>query len=448
MSSTSRGALGVEGDTRCGPSPGIGGRMLSTEPAVGLRAADEPARRFAEHQRSGALLVAAALVALVAPVAPDKLHTYGVWLAPLLLLRLHRLQVLDLAVFALATWASVTALDVVWFEASDTAVWAYWGMAVVFTAVRGAVERWRDVIVVGAAYLAGSVYAAVRTIQQGRTLRLQFEETVIRAGIDGVNPNYTAYALATAVAVAVVLLRSGQLNRWGAGVVWSTLPVLGWAVFLTGTRGAQVAVGFVLAYLAASRVAAKTAWITVAVGAPILLVVVPAGWYGDERLLWFERFFARQDETLSGRLDVWEIARNTWAEHWWSGIGVGAFPISNPFGIGAHSVVLTVLVEMGVVGAVLYAGVFIAALTGPARSGPVGRQMVGVLVLAWLPIWLTGHWELAPAAWLVLAVWSRLPHPAVPLHATERPGGQGGGQDWRALTMSTRSGFSARDRSS
>jgi O-antigen ligase len=163
------------------------------------------------------------------------------------------------------------------------------------------------------------------------------------------------------------------------------------------------------AYLAATRVASVVVWRCVAVSAPVLLVVVPLGLYGDARLLWVQQFFPRASDDLSGRLVVWPYARAAWAEHVWTGLGPLVFRQTNPLGIGPHSLLLTLGVDLGLIGAVVYLAAVVAALAAACRAGDAGRRMAGVLLVCWLPIWLTGHWELSPSAWLVLAMWSRLP---------------------------------------
>ncbi|SCG51023.1 O-antigen ligase [Micromonospora zamorensis] len=351
------------------------------------------------------------MAAATSPVAPNTLLWHGAWLATVVLLRIDRLRPLDIAVFALPLWATAASIDNLRLPHTEAAIRSYWGMAVLFVLARVAIRSRFDIALVSGAYLAGSLYAAVLTIRRSEELRqevYQLGAPAIRAGLNGVNPNYTAYALATAVAVGLALLSLRYLPRRWHLMVWAALPVFGWAIFLTGTRGAQVAVGLAAMYAAVSRLAPTVAWRAASIGSAVALIVVPSGVYGDERLLSLQSFFTRQDDTLSGRLVVWEFARSMWQDHWFTGIGAGMFPVADPFGIGAHSVVLTLFVELGVMGTLLYAAVWCSAMVNTARSSSDGRRAVGLLLVTWLPIWLSGHWELSPAAWVVLGVWSRV----------------------------------------
>ncbi len=355
-----------------------------------------------------ACVVLIAAVAATAPVNPNPLMTRGMWVAaPIIAVYWPRITTLDVAALLVPAWVTLAAYEWIWLPAVRHTVWAYWSVVGLFVAARSVLRGRREIRVLCCAYLVGSLYAALKVIDAGRHFTVDPNPAMTRAAIEGINPNYTAYALATAVAVVAVALRTCELSTVAKAAFLLTLPVIGYAILLTDTRGAMVGAVGVVAYWFASAWSPQAVWSVVASAASVAMIVVPLGWLGDERMLWVQRFFARKDDSLSGRLPVWEYARDLWGQHPWTGIGAGMFPVSNPYGIGAHNIVLTLLIETGVVGLGLYAAVMVGSLVG--RSGGAERHRVGGIALAaWLPMWLTGHWELSPAAWLVAAVFSVL----------------------------------------
>ncbi|MFG3698667.1 O-antigen ligase family protein [Micromonospora sp. NPDC047620] len=355
-------------------------------------------------------LLGVCLLAATAPIAPAVLQTIGVWVAPIIIaLRLRAVAPLDALAVAVALWASTAAIGHTWYPEVRATAWAYWSVALIFVATRCTIRTAKDIAAVGAAYLCGCLYAAADVIGQARQLDTAIDAAPARIGAGGINANYTAYALVAGILIAVALLFVAPLPRLLRIGVGLTTVVFGYAILWTGTRGAQLAVALMLIYLLASTVNPRVVWIVSAVAAAVTLVAVPAGLYGDERLLWWQQFFDRQDDGLSGRFYVWEVARDLWYDNLWTGIGPGMFPISNALGIGAHSVPLTIAVELGVIGLVLVAATFVGALRSAAAGGPTTQRLAGMLVIAWLPVWLSGHWELSPVAWLAVAMWSRLP---------------------------------------
>jgi hypothetical protein len=101
---------------------------------------------------------------------------------------------------------------------------------------------------------------------------------------------------------------------------------------------------------------------------------------------------------------------SAWSQAPLVGNGAGVFPALNPYHIGPHTLLLTLGNDLGLIGVVLYAATFFTALAKPASySLPLSRRLVGVFLAALLPIWLTGHWESSPGAWLALALLSVLP---------------------------------------
>ncbi len=83
-----------------------------------------------------------------------------------------------------------------------------------------------------------------------------------------------------------------------------------------------------------------------------------------------ERFFEEQGESSveeNVRQDLWATALEVSTENPIGGIGVGQFAQMNRYRVGAHNGYLSVLVETGIPGFVLFAGMIVVSLRGYAR---------------------------------------------------------------------------------
>ncbi|MEH0972536.1 O-antigen ligase family protein [Micromonospora sp. CPCC 205546] len=348
------------------------------------------------------------LAAALAPVDPGMVFGFGLWLAGLALLgsgRVPRLGPLDYVALLLCGWTTASLMWTRDVAASQTAVQAWWTVTLLLIGARHVLTTRRRLLAVAAALLGGTVWAAVRLILAGDT-----GEPTLRVGLDGVGVNYTAYALTSGVLVCVMLLVARAGNRPVRVGLWALFPLLAHAIVLTGTRASLVALTAVAGYLLFARVY-RQAWAWCLAVAALLLVVVPFGHLTRYRPEWLDAAFSRPLDDLSGRLLVWPIAEASFWESPLVGIGVGAFPSTNPyFEIGAHSLLLTLGNDVGLVGIAIFVALLTHVMRGAApTAGRRNAALVGVLLAGWTPIWLSGHWEISPFAWLVLALWSRLP---------------------------------------
>lgn len=367
-------------------------------------------RPFGERLAVAVVLVTAA----VAPVSPSTVLSKGFWPAGLvLLLRWRRLTVADMVAVALACWATVAWTGTPPLPQTALGVANWWSCCLVFVAVRCAITARGPATLAGCAYLAGCVWASVgiiaESIGQGIKVQVGPDGSGVRLGLEGINANYTAYSLGTGVAVAAVLLLLRGHPPPVRSLVAATIPVMVYATVATGTRGAQVSIAATGIYVLAARAVPRAAWLTAATAVPALLLGVACGVVDDHRLLWVQDYFGRATSDLSGRTNIWPIAREVWLERPITGLGPGMFPLSNSMGIGAHNVVLNLATELGTGGVLLFAATVALALREAGRGGHTARRVAGLLLAAWLPIWLSGMWEVSPAAWVVLAWWSRPP---------------------------------------
>ncbi|MFC0096745.1 O-antigen ligase family protein [Micromonospora marina] len=353
------------------------------------------------------------------------------YLAPALLVavalsgRCPRPGLLDVLALLLGVWVVASLGWTVDTAATRSSVYLYGTCVLLLVTVRHVVTTIRDLLAVGGSFLAGCLvrtYELIRDPSIGGDLgRAGAFDLSVRYGIEGFNINLTAYTMVAGVLLAVLLGTVGELPRAARLVLYAIVALLGYAVLLSGTRGALAALLLGAAYLLCSRATPRACWLVAAVAVPAVLLLVPLG-VGEATLLRLDGLVAdRATGDLAGRMLVWPEAVATWEQSPLAGIGAGAFMAVSSWGIGAHSLVLTLGADLGLVGVLCYAAVLAAAVRPVERASRQGARLAGLLLVTFLPIWLTGHWEDALAAWLPLALFS-----LVPALSADRPQGIGG----------------------
>ncbi|MGC4789861.1 O-antigen ligase family protein [Micromonospora sp. DT178] len=359
------------------------------------------------------------------------------YLAPALLVavalsgRFPRPGLVDVLALLLGVWVVASLGWTVDTAATRSAVYLYGTCVLLLVAVRHIVTTARDLLAVGGAFLAGCLVRTYELIRDpsvsGDLGRAGAFDLSVRYGIEGFNINLTAYTMVAGILLAVLLGTVGGLPRAARLVLYAIVALLSYAVLLSGTRGALAALLLGAAYLLCSRATPRACWLVAAVVVPAVLLLVPLG-MGEVTLLRLDGLVAdRATGDLAGRMLVWPEAVAVWGQSPLAGIGAGAFMAVSSWGIGAHSLLLTLGADLGLVGVLCYAAVLAAAVRPVGRASRLGARLAGLFLVMFLPIWLTGHWEAALAAWLPLALFS-----LVPALAVDRPQGTGGRHHRRA----------------
>lgn len=357
-------------------------------------------------------LIAIAIIAAASTFDPSFVYRQGVGLAVLAalpdLLR-YRAKAADLFAFMFAglmyaslTWTVSPTLTREAF-ANQIAV------AILFVCIRACLINRRAFLTVAMGYLGGCVYGLMALLRQnaGASLSLKFDTTSTeRYGLSGLNPNYTAYALAAGVGVAV-LITSSRRTVWLTAFLAAAAAYAG--IVLTGSRGAAVAAIATLAWwLLPARLRTSGIYVLSSLLTFSSIVIVSGA---------ADRFIrsrtpapsGRETGDLNGRLSIWPTARETFSENLWLGRGAGSFPSLNNYGIYAHDVFLDVAAGLGLVGLVGYLVLMYATLIAPQRSSDRQTRafVVGTALACLAAPLLTGYWYQAPATWVVLALFSR-----------------------------------------
>lgn len=184
------------------------------------------------------------------------------------------------------------------------------------------------------------------------------------------------------------------------------IPAAVVAVLLTGSRSALVSLlpGLVYVFVWLMRLGASRRLVAVT-------VLVAGGVFLSTQSLVPERTFERLSTTgaavtggdFGGRLGTWRLAYATFADHPLTGIGSGAFRTDGT-DKAAHNVALRFLVEVGLVGFMLFAAIVIVALLDARRQR---RALVG-LWISLLLMWGIGaavhNFEDRKQTWLVFSL--------------------------------------------
>ncbi|SBT39309.1 O-antigen ligase like membrane protein [Micromonospora narathiwatensis] len=370
------------------------------------------------------LLCTAAFVAAWSPALMERVCGPAALLAYVCCGRRPRPRAADLLAAALAVWALTIQAWAPERAVAFRSAYLYAAACLMFIAVRHVVRTRFAWFLVGYAALAGCLVATGKLLTGTEAGNVPSRDSIfdfsVRYGIDGVNFNYTSYTLVTGLVLglALLLLRPATLaERLG---IAAALLLIGYGVVLTGTRASVIGVLLGVCLLLLSRVAPKVARLGAATVTPAALILIPLGLYQlfSSETLWLDGLFGRPTGDLSGRTGIWPVALTSWSESLLTGVGPSMFTALGPLGVGPHNLLLTLGTDLGLIGVLLYGGVFATALAAPLRhANPVCWGITGIFLVALLPVWLTGHWEKSVLCFAVAGLVSVAPQvvrPATP----------------------------------
>lgn len=320
--------------------------------------------------------------------------------------------------------------------------------AIIFIAVRTVSRSRRCWRIIAGGLVVGAVYAVYRLYTENALqARLTFDLQSDRFGLEGVNPNYLAYAIVTTSMVLWLLwLSSAKPGRW-------ILPVLGvtvisyMGVLVAGSRGALIAAILSLLWVGwhfVIRPSEKSHRLALLlVGLVALEAAIVSGRF--ERLIsGILQQSVRERGDLNGRFVLWPAAWDWWTRHPLLGTGAGTFADVSPIpGVPAHNFVLDIGTGVGILGVFMFLWLLSQALIVETRRHRCRSIVVGSYALVSAPMLFSGFWYQSPVFWLslglVTTIFEALPHfegHGVPLDGT----------DPRVLNPAPRSSSRSRER--
>ncbi|WP_202805969.1 O-antigen ligase family protein [Actinopolymorpha alba] len=329
--------------------------------------------------------------------------------AVILLLHVRHLRIEAPETFAML-YVAFAATSIVWAIQPQ---WTWYTVRcllevlIIFLATRTIITNQRRISVVAWGYVSGCLVAIVLLIYQNPTMPLVVGFSTARYGIDGINVNNLAYALVTGLVVIILLWTTHSSARWARLVLAAAAVAIVFGILQTGCRGALVGVVLVAAWLPIHRFVLRRGISILCIGICLTALVISTG-LATSWLRAVDAASVRSTGDLSYRLILWPLARQTFIDHWLLGIGAGGFTTLPPLRLGAHNIVLEVGTGLGIIGLAIFAAVVATTLITGTR-GASGRTLIlGSLLACWAPMWLSAHWELEPALWLTMAVFSTL----------------------------------------
>jgi O-antigen ligase len=274
-------------------------------------------------------------------------------------------------------------------------LWMTWELA----------PSWERLVNLLVAYVLGAHVAALDTVWMFR----RTAGTLTRYAAGGGDANDLAMTLALALPMAwyVGMTHRRSLMRW---VCRAYLPIGLLAIGLTGSRGGMITTMVALMIVPLTMLRLSPGRRTVAIGLLVLAGTLAAV-YVPERIV--ERLATVSTEveggSLSGRAKMWRAGLLAFVEKPVTGYGPGGFrgavrPYLGSETQVAHNSYISVLVEEGLVGFVLYTTmvglVWLAVLRLPTLERRFALVLLATLAVAMLPL----TWEEHKQVWFILAV--------------------------------------------
>jgi O-antigen ligase len=332
-------------------------------------------------------------------------------------MRMRRPGVLHYLMAATVVWAGMSlawSLDpdstisrIVTYLQLLVMVWMIWVFATT-------AQRVRSLLL---AYVLGSCAPALSTVRDffgGRNLTVEYAEMgytvwdTARYAAAGINANDLGLLLALGVPMALYLLARSR-SKIIVMVCWLQLALASTATLLTGSRGGMIslAVAFSMFPLIVPAMPRLRKRLSMAMLAGVLAgsayIVPPQTW---DRLLKVGSELT--GGTLTHRTLIWAAGWDVFREHPLLGVGSGAYPASVQtrldIAIVAHNSFLSVLVELGVIGALLLAGLLGSMFYSAARLPYLEKWLWIVLLLTWTVGASSLTWEYRKATWFLLGM--------------------------------------------
>ena len=126
----------------------------------------------------------------------------------------------------------------------------------------------------------------------------------------------------------------------------------------------------------------------------------------------WQRFSTLQQEmkggTFSHRTDIWRAGVEVYQDHPVVGVGSGAYPtaVQPIYGssIVAHNTFLSILVETGAIGLLLFVSLLLTLLASARRLPPLSQKLWMIILLAWAVGVSGGTWEYKKATWFLFGL--------------------------------------------
>jgi len=361
------------------------------------------------------------LVGFTALFAPWATYTsFALWTTPvtlsvfslcgllILLVAAKRKIDLDLQVLLFLCYIALILLSYTWTLVPSLWFYAVFWWSINLISFAGAlhfIRTFQHVRILVYLSIAGALIAGLKL----QIVSDDWGNVTSRYAVDLHNMNFTSYALAGVVAISLLansVIRFPTLFR-------QTLPlavagILYFQIQLGSRGGLLSTVAVTLLYVCRNFIP-RVFLYSIPVVAMIISLLSTFGFL-DAIFLLLGQFNERSSGDLSGRVVIWSQAFAYITEYPLFGIGPNSFAELNFTGSGAHNFFLTVPLETGVFGVVVFIIFFhrfFKQMIG-FKNKRLGGYFVAAFSVYWFPIATSGHWETSPYSWIVIALFIRI----------------------------------------
>lgn len=308
--------------------------------------------------------------------------------------------------FALAVFVAWIALTTFWSADPGESLGAVflWLQTLLLVYILWDLYRTKAKLLAGLqAYVLGA-YTAVFGALLNYLGAKAFYTNMDRFSLGDTNPDGYGFIVALGIPLACYLAASPEMSRVFRLLNYGYLPAAFLGIALSGTRTASVgaAVGLLYGLATLTRLRLFTRLAVVVLLAVALFVLLPI----VQPLTSFQRLGTTATEVtegdLNGRIAQWEQGLTAFVDHPVLGVGVDQYRTVNTLSKVAHNSYLSVLVELGLIGFVLFATI-LWTVVGQARRLPRwDRNFWLTVLLVWAIGASTLTWEHRKTTWLFM----------------------------------------------
>jgi O-antigen ligase len=318
--------------------------------------------------------------------------------------RVRRWHLFHLAALLFVLWAGFGLLVNQGLETIPKKFYTYLMLFLVLLIIWELAPQRKRLLGLLLAYVLGSYVASTETI----LLYIREHDELQRFAAVG-DPNDLAMTLALALPMAwyLAMTHRRHLVRWICGIY---VPICAVSIGLTGSRGGLVATCVALMIVPLTMVRLSAGRRAVAIFVLVISGVLTTAYLPDTVIARFATTGSEFEGNVSigGRFKLWRAGLYAFLDKPIIGYGPGAFKPAIMPQLGrlaqvAHNSYISVLVEEGLVGFVLYGlmlvSVWLAIRRLPVLDRRFAMVLMGTLAVAMLPL----TWEDHKVVWFILA---------------------------------------------
>ncbi|MBD2355853.1 O-antigen ligase family protein [Tolypothrix sp. FACHB-123] len=228
-----------------------------------------------------------------------------------------------------------------------------------------------------------------------------------RFAVTGFQPDDSGFNMALGIPIAWYLASTtnNQDSHWWKLINYIFIPAALIGIILTGTRTALICTLPTILLILSSFKRLK-------VSTRIILIILFSGVVFSLQFFVPETLFLRLQSTgseitsgdLNGRLIIWREGFASFLQHPFLGVGLGAIRTTNSLGKVAHNSFISVLVEVGGIGLLLFLAIFLLVCYLALRQPKVHSMFWLTLLIIWTIGASTLTWEWRKQTWLFFSL--------------------------------------------